>query len=428
MAPTPTIYRAACISDLHLGLRVEDLDRTPEIEKALNFAIDKAIAAEVDAFFILGDLTHTATPPYYVIAIILSALLRLERAGISTWILRGNHEATADENLWALTPIEKAGFEHVKCVKQPSIFAGPGNHVFAFLPHLVRREIKASKFDTGSHWYSDTLRRAKELAEKRGGKVTAFSHTNVDGARAGTENLMLRQSDLQFPKTQLAGLGITQVFSGHIHTPQKVGKIFIIGSPVCTDFGDVHPDRGFIFMDMLEDGTWEIERVQTPQAPLVELKYDLTLLTPAEFAAAARQDIAEKLTLETIAKVKVRLDPERAAEFDLASVETAVRGACLALRAFEKTFAKARRVRDEGQRRSLSPRDAIQRFVSRIKPKDADRKLALAYQLMEDGKPGELPVSAGLIDSDVAANDYFKKVSDQVIGQAKRSGLMEING
>lgn len=418
------------ISDLHLGLRVEDMERTPEIEKALNFAVDAAIAREVRAFLINGDLTHTSSPPYSLLAILIAAIARLVDAGIEVWIVRGNHEALANDDLWALTPLERAGFKNVRFIKRPTSFRVPGGpHVFTFLPHAVKREAKAAGHSSVQHWYSATVKKGIEAAQASGGKVTVFSHTNVKGARAGTENLMVRQSDLQVPAVCFDSDDVTQVFSGHVHTPQEVGKVFIIGSPVCTDFGDVSPDRGFVFANLLDDGTWEKERVRTPQAPLAELRFEILEGETnegfiADFQAALTN---EPVTAETILKVKIRVDEDRAPEFDFEWAKKEAAARALVLRDFEVTRVKQRRARDPKIRSQMPPREAVERFLARSKPDGAERKLALALKILEEGKHAAsvAPAAVSLVHDSVG-DDYLSRVEADLLADAEAAGLQGI--
>ncbi len=70
------------------GLNVREAD----IAKAFHAVIDRAIAEEVDAFVHAGDLFDGVRPGNRALATALDGFVKLDRAGIPTILIAGNHE------------------------------------------------------------------------------------------------------------------------------------------------------------------------------------------------------------------------------------------------------------------------------------------------------------------------------------------------
>ncbi len=375
-------FRVAVSGDWHYGLRVEELDRTPEIHKAANFVVDEVIRRQVNLFVINGDLTDDNTPHPELIALLIELLWKLERAEVPTVINKGNHEATsAPGRLWGLTPLQRVGYKYIQFMLAPGALTVDGQRCL-FLPHVTRAQAVAEGYETPQA-YLDAFVDEQVCGYDK--PMIAFTHLNVDGARSGTEELMLRQSSLQVPALLRRSSKVSRVINSHIHTPQEVDKVIMPGSIVSTDFGDVDANKGFIVGDLAASGRFVYERIKTPQSPLEEFELDFTEWDQAK-AKAQIAKLPGKLTAEgAIVKVRLLIAEENLPAFDDTWVYDAFAGKCEAIKTIDKIIARSRAVRDEGQQPDLKPEEAVKRYLDRRKPDGADRKLRLALRLIEEG-------------------------------------------
>ena len=177
--------RGIFCGDFHYGLSIEDVDRTPEVDRAFHHIIDYAIANKVDFVSIGGDTTDNNTPHPEVLALLIVALNRLEDAEIPTFIMRGNHEAVIDPvRKWGLTPLERVGYNNIHFIKESTLLEFNGEY-FAFMPHATRSQLVDTEYRSVQEFIDAEAERLLEEAGKK--KVTAITHYNLMGAVAGTD-------------------------------------------------------------------------------------------------------------------------------------------------------------------------------------------------------------------------------------------------
>lgn len=92
-------YKIAHLSDIHAGYKSTRLVNAQGINLreadgyiALSHMITDIINCEVDAAIIAGDVFHIPTPDVRAIIFVQNQLRRLWKAGISVYILAGNHD------------------------------------------------------------------------------------------------------------------------------------------------------------------------------------------------------------------------------------------------------------------------------------------------------------------------------------------------
>jgi DNA repair exonuclease SbcCD nuclease subunit len=95
-----TTVRIAHITDTHLGYRGSRKSdpatgrnqRTVDFERSLERAIDDILAQQVDAVIHAGDVFHHTRPTWQTLRHFIQQFRRLERAGIPTLVIAGNHD------------------------------------------------------------------------------------------------------------------------------------------------------------------------------------------------------------------------------------------------------------------------------------------------------------------------------------------------
>lgn len=364
--------------DLHYGLSVEDLDRTPDVHRATEFIVDEAIKRGVDFVSFGGDLADNNTTLPDHIALMISVLNRLEEAQIPTFVTKGNHESiSAQGRYWSLTPLEKVGYQNVHFILEPKLIKFE-KITFLFLPHATRSQAIEHGFKTAQEFIDA---RAEELLEKAKEKVTVISHYNINGCKAGTENLMLRQTDLQLPAVVMRHPKVLKIINSHIHTAQEKGKIIMPGSPVCTDFGDLDSPKGFLIGEF--DGkAWDFEQVLTPASPMQHIELDLVGANPKEISKTIADAKASVLE-DSIVKIRVLINEENLPLVDFEKLRGEFTKGARFVKQVDRIITRKRQIRDPQQKIDLSPVEAVTRYLEFRKPEGMDRKLALAKRFLE---------------------------------------------
>ena len=245
-------------SDTHLGLKTDDIDRTEEIISILLDTVKQATKykeQEYDVILVFGgDMFDNNNPSEKLISEFFKVLNEIKRHDIKTYYVVGNHESIADpDRLSCLSFLKEAkvGYPSITLVDDiKTAHIGQydiGNVYFTFLPHITKavleknhRNGKALDYDSVKG-YIDF--KANQISKKLGQGVThyVFSHLNVIGAHAGSEENLLKKSEVYLPQiftNPPVGYNKPVIVQAHIHTNQIIGNINIIGSPLYCGFGE----------------------------------------------------------------------------------------------------------------------------------------------------------------------------------------------
>lgn len=217
----------------------------------------------------LGDVfdTNRPTPIVYRTAIKLfgKALEIFDKV----IILLGNHDNN-DSNVDALAPLEEAFSSEAKLLIVRDVCTISMNEDFICLPHLSRKVLGQTVLPSMS--YNDAVfERIKLLPSvaKRQTKYCLVGHLLLEGAKYGAEDVLLRENAFHVGAELFGKASIG--FLGHIHKPQKVGKIHYVGSPSIIDFSERNEDKRFIIYDGKE-----VESIKVPNPIWHQLDIDLS--------------------------------------------------------------------------------------------------------------------------------------------------------
>jgi DNA repair exonuclease SbcCD nuclease subunit len=183
---------------------------------------DVAHVANVDAVVFLGDQTHThAITHVAVLAFWRETFRMFKDAGIRVIALVGNHDrpGTAGSELHTMMVFE----DLCEVVAAPRVIDG-----LLFVPYM----------DTGEEF----------LAACRANPTRFVAgHNTFDGSKY--ENGMYAKDGID-----VADIPQEQVLSGHIHTPQRFGKVWYIGAPRWRTLSDANIERAIWVVEHGEDG------------------------------------------------------------------------------------------------------------------------------------------------------------------------------
>lgn len=232
-----------------------------------------AFDQEVDAVINLGDTCDNNHPRPQTIASIISVNLLLAEEGVISINLVGNHDISTKHS-HALTPLVGL-HENVVVVEKPSLLSVCECDIIV-LPYITRQQVvkwtmrrsaRIMQGRTGSD--KQTIRKAlsrlhnpqayldakaQKLIDKTTEGVLAVGHLDIHGARAGSEEMMLRGGKLNLPDCIRNSDKPVAYVGGHIHQPQiirtKPWPIVTVGSLIHTDFSERHETKGVIILEL----------------------------------------------------------------------------------------------------------------------------------------------------------------------------------
>lgn len=230
-------YKVVSTNDLHYGLKTEDIDRKKDITNIFKQVIAYCIKNKPDLFIIGGDIFNAHNPSEEYVAEFIGVLSLLKKYNINTKIMVGNHESIYDiERTSCLSFVTKAkvGFPNIQLIDdivvEKKFTEDNGETYFMYLPHITSAIIERNKLANPKFKYSTPQEYIDGKTEKvlkqigRGAHLIVFSHLNVIDAKKGSEELLLKKSNVYLPKILLEKnpmLPIIKVIQYHIHCLDK---------------------------------------------------------------------------------------------------------------------------------------------------------------------------------------------------------------
>lgn len=233
-------------ADWHLGLTSGALKRTNDILETVNNIVDIAISEKVDYFIHAGDVYHKNIINQELVTDMIKICNRLENSKIlRSFFLVGNHDdISREDKKHALLPLSKIMYNNidiVDCIRFFDISCPEWNKRFIFIPHLCKAKSKGIPEEVVKTEVLKLLDRDSII----------FFHGIIEGAKSGTEEMMLSNKSFGLPNEIINHQLVKRVFSGHIHKPQDVGsKITIIGAPVYVDASEAKDEKGVIIYNV----------------------------------------------------------------------------------------------------------------------------------------------------------------------------------
>jgi DNA repair exonuclease SbcCD nuclease subunit len=253
--PKSDVWRAVCISDLHLDAITAGFPRFADIEKNVQRAVDRAKELRASLFF-LGDLSDP--DPVSVHRCVERMAMWCEEMsseGLRTVLVAGNHDVVEDgSGSSTLSPILGAfGDARLVTVANGPISLALGPVTLVCLPYPSR----ARAYD------ADAFVRA--LAND--GPTIVAGHLMVQGSETGSETSdMPRGRDVAFPLDACVDLASrlgtrrSLFLNGHYHRGQRIpyGEIEVVvpSAPERMTFGEIDHKPSYLVVE------WDGERLQ----------------------------------------------------------------------------------------------------------------------------------------------------------------------
>lgn len=381
------------ITDTHLGLTTDELNRDDEIIGVLKYFFKFAVKKKADFIILCGDQFHTNTPSERLIALLISVLNIATKAGIPVYILDGNHETIAKHKrktcLSFIKGLKKGGYPNLNLIDDVKTIKFSNKTYFTFLPHIAKAHIPKEYDSVQSYVDAKAERLVKKLCVMKH-QHWVFSHLNVKDCIPGSEDSMLKKVDVVVPET-LTKLYLdkpdTIIINGHIHTRQKKGNIEIVGSPIFVSFGEKEEKKYFLEIHVPEKLSEKKKLIwhESPCKKLVEYKCELNSLSDSKKFIRNFINKIKKENLDlknSILKVRLELG-EQAAGFNTESFRNKLLELCFFVKPIDVRRVLKRVKRNRKQTVNLNPTDAVKLWLKENKPKGANAIMDLALNYIE---------------------------------------------
>ena len=261
------------LSDLHLGLRLDEYPMTDSQEYILDQILSVIDAEAADAVLIAGDIYDKSVPPTEAVELFDRFLTALAARRLPVFVISGNHDS-AERIAFGARLMDASGI-HLSPVYDGTVTPteltdeyGPVRvWLLPFLrPANVRRFFEGEEVES----YTDAVRLAVGAMQiDPSVRNVLVTHQFVTGARrSDSERVSVGGAD-NVDASVFAPFDYTAL--GHLHSPQNCGseKIRYCGTPLKYSFSEAEDVKSVTVAELGEKGSLTVRTV-----PLIP-KYDM---------------------------------------------------------------------------------------------------------------------------------------------------------
>lgn len=283
-------------SDWHLGRRLKGVDRTPEIEAALNQLLKSAKDLEVDAVLVAGDIFDVPSPTADAEKVAYNFFCQLREAKIPAVVIAGNHDSAfridgvsqllSHVGVHALGRPRKANEGGVIQLDTPNGKLSVAAMPFASERRLLKSEDLWDKNDDKQRGNYQAI--VKYLFEnlassfKENSVNIVMAHLTLNGAKRAYSEDDYYTKDTYSLAGQTLPSEAQYIALGHIHKPQQISNAaptYYSGSLIQVDFGEAGEEKGFNLVTVEPGRPAKVEVKTIPcQKPLKLINCDETNL------------------------------------------------------------------------------------------------------------------------------------------------------
>ncbi|MFD9871514.1 exonuclease SbcCD subunit D [Streptomyces niveus] len=259
-------------SDWHLGRSFHRVSLLDAQAAFVDHLVATALAHEVDAVLVAGDVYDRAVPPLSAVDLFDRALHRLAEARVPTVMISGNHDSARRLGVGAGL-IDHAGIhlrtDPARCATPVVLRDAHGDVAFYGLPYLepalVRDEFKAARTGHEAVLSAALDRvRADLAARPPGTRSVVLAHAFVAGGAASDSE---RDITVGGVSAVPAGIfdGVDYVALGHLHGSQALTeRVRYSGSPLAYSFSETDHRKTMWLVDLGAGGEIDAERIDCP--------------------------------------------------------------------------------------------------------------------------------------------------------------------
>ncbi|QHY94167.1 Nuclease SbcCD subunit D [Streptomyces sp. S4.7] len=259
-------------SDWHLGRSFHRVSLLDAQATFLDHLVATALAHEVDAVLVAGDVYDRAVPPLSAVELFDRALHRLAEARVPTVMISGNHDSARRLGVGAGL-IDHAGIhlrtDPARCATPVVLSDTHGDVAFYGLPYLepalVRDEFKAAGTGHEAVLTAALDRVRADLAVRpEGTRSVVLAHAFVAGGAASDSERDITVGGVAAVPTGTFD-GVDYVALGHLHGSQALTeRVRYSGSPLAYSFSETDHRKTMWLVDLGADGEIDAERIDCP--------------------------------------------------------------------------------------------------------------------------------------------------------------------
>jgi len=265
------------LSDLHLGIRVNDFSMSEDQRYILDRIIDIIDREAPDGIIIAGDIYDKSMPPAEAVTMFDDFISSIAKRKIKTFIISGNHDSA--ERIAFGSRIMNAGGIYLSPVYngdiKPVVMEDEYGSVNIYMLPFVRPSaVRAFYPDDDTDSYSSAVGTAvKHMNADFSQRNIIITHQFVTGAvRSDSEDISVGGTD-NVSVDIFADFDYTAL--GHIHKPQNIGseRIRYCGTPLKYSFSEAKQDKSVTVIELGKKGDINVRTVGLiPLRDMTELK------------------------------------------------------------------------------------------------------------------------------------------------------------
>lgn len=390
--------RLIFISDLHIGLETDDVDRFPEIRSIFKKVVKtiKGFNSKGDktTLVIGGDIFDRNTPSEIMIANFIGLLNLFKKMSTPIYIMSGNHDSISEYGRYScLSFVKRIAknypnihlIDKIKNVKLCDSDKGPV--YMLFLPHINMAHIERTNFKNVNSYIRKKVLKAYDKMGKEA-NIIALSHLEVTGAKSNDMEIVSSGPHIPSCLTSEIPLGysVPLIISGHYHTPQVVDNVHIVGAPIHTRFTDINADDGdrFFAVINIEDtkpDLFSIEYIVSNTSRFYSV--DLNLLSDNSKLDKMFKHL-KNLTKKDFLKINPTLKDSEVGLYNWHDIKLKIekKYGCT-VKDIVPNIVRTRIVRNKNQQIGLDPIEAVRVFIESMNPSRKKEKLALAEKYLD---------------------------------------------
>lgn len=245
-------------------------DSVAVLDELLEYALEK----DISYVFFCGDLFHRRTSVSTDVRhLVVERLHKFTDESIELHMIPGNHDmGDRKGNIHSLVGLGEMN-DYIHVYPRIGVASCPAQGVsFVFVP------------------YSDNIEDAREdleaagtFADKACGSVILFAHLGMQGAKVGSNYVLVNDSDISVPDVPRDKF--TACFFGHFHEHQQLfSNGWVVGATHQHNWGDEGGARGFLHCS-LSEGNLSFTRIETkaPKFITVHEEEELPVIKQNDF-------------------------------------------------------------------------------------------------------------------------------------------------
>ena len=275
------------LSDLHIGMRLNDFSLQDDQRFILSQIVDIAKNEKPNAVIIAGDIYDKSIPSVDGVRLFDDFLTNLAEINIPVLAISGNHDSA--ERLSFGTRLMKISGVHIastfsgapECIKLTDSFGEVNFWLLPFIkPATVRRFFPESEIVS----YNDAVKMAIGAAELNVNERNVLvAHQFVTGA-ATSDSEQITAGGIDNVDAELFD-AFDYVALGHIHKPQRIKRdeIRYCGTPLKYSFSEASHKKSVTIVTLCEKGHVAIDEIELiPLRDMREIKGSYDELTLRE--------------------------------------------------------------------------------------------------------------------------------------------------